>query len=142
MNNEQQPVIYLTRKEQFSAAHRLWSKSLSDTENIALFGHCAREAGHGHNYTLEVTIKGPLNPETGIVVSLTDFRDSIRSLIIDQVDHRNLNVDSPICLDINPTVENLVVLFWNILEPVWAGMLFEIKLFETEKNWAVYRGKY
>ena len=133
------PHVHLTRRESFSAAHRLWSSSLSAADNHALFGPCAREAGHGHNYALEVTLKGPLDPSTGIVVNLTEVRDSIRELIIDHVDHRNLNVDSPICAGINPTVENLVVLFWRLLLPRWGDLLFEVKLYETEKNWAVHR---
>lgn len=140
MTNKSQPIVFLTRREDFSAAHRLWADSLSDEENYALFGHCAREAGHGHNYVLEVTVRGPVNPKTGIVINLTDLRDSIRSLIIDHVDHRNLNVDSPICEGVNPTTENLAVLFWNILQPVWVDMLFEIKLYETAKNWVAYHG--
>jgi 6-pyruvoyltetrahydropterin/6-carboxytetrahydropterin synthase len=141
MTSKPQPVVLLTRREGFSAAHRLWSDHLSSEENHALFGHCAREAGHGHNYTLEVTLKGPLDPKTGIVVNLTDLRDSMRLLIIDHVDHRNLNVDSPICSGLNPTTENLVVLFWQILHDHWGDLLFEILLYETDKNWVVYRGE-
>lgn len=141
MTIKSQPVVLLTRRESFSAAHRLWADELTAEENHALFGPCAREAGHGHNYTLEVTLKGPIDPRTGIVVNLTDLRDSMRSLVIDHVDHRNLNVDSPICDGVNPTTENLAALFWDILHGQWANLLFEIKLFETEKNWVVYRGE-
>lgn len=141
MTTKSQPVVLLTRRESFSAAHRLWSDSLSAAENQALFGHCAREAGHGHNYTLEVTIKGLVDEVTGIVVNLTDLRDSMRILIIDHVDHRNLNVDSPICKGVNPTTENLVTLFWDILHGRWGNLLYEVVLFETEKNWVAYRGE-
>jgi 6-pyruvoyltetrahydropterin/6-carboxytetrahydropterin synthase len=135
------PITYLTRREHFSAAHRLWSDELSPAENNALFGPCARPHGHGHNYVLEVTLRGAVDPTTGIMVNLTELRDAMRTLIVDEVDHRHLNCDVAICAGVNPTTENLAVLFWRILHPRFPGVLHEVKLFETEKNWASYRGE-
>ncbi len=141
MTTEARPVVYLTRRETFCAGHRLWAEALSDAENHALFGPCAREYGHGHNYVLEVTLRGPIDPQTGVVVNLTDIRDATRDLILDDVDHRHLNHDSVLCRGLNPTVENLAVLFWSVLREHFGEALYEVKLHETEKNWAVYRGE-
>lgn len=135
------PIAYLTRREHFSAAHRLWSDELSEGENRALFGPCARDYGHGHNYYLEVTLRGPVNPRTGVIVNLTEIRDALRELILEGVDNRHLNHDSPLCKGINPTAENLVLLFWSVLSRRFGELLHEVKLFETEKNWVSYRGE-
>jgi 6-pyruvoyltetrahydropterin/6-carboxytetrahydropterin synthase len=141
MTTESVPVVYLTRRETFAAAHRLWADHLSDTENRELFGLCARDHGHGHNYVLEVTLRGGIDPRTGIVVNLTEIRDATRELILDDVDHRHLNHDSPLCRGINPTAENLVVLFWTVLKGHYGKLLHEVRLRETEKNWVTYRGE-
>lgn len=135
------PVVYLTRRERFSAAHRLWSPALEARENDALYGPCAREFGHGHNYVLEVTLAGPVDPRTGVIVNLTQVRDAVRELIIGDVDHRHLNHDSVLCRGINPTAENLVVLFWNVLHARFGALLHEVMLRETDKNWVAYRGE-
>jgi 6-pyruvoyltetrahydropterin/6-carboxytetrahydropterin synthase len=135
------PVIYLTRRETFAAAHRLWSDALSEAENRALFGKCAYDHGHGHNYVIEVTLRGPIDPKTGILVNVTELRDTIRRLILDDVDHRHLNHDSKLCRGINPTVENLTVLFFKVLRAHYGELLYEVCLHETEKNWARYRGE-
>ncbi len=135
-----QPIVSLTRREHFCAAHRLWSAELPAADNHAFYGPCAREHGHGHNYYLEVTLRGPLDPVTGVVVNLRDVKEALAELIIDHVDQRHLNLDSPLCKDINPTAENLAVLFWRVLQPRFGALLHEVKIFETEKNWASYRG--
>lgn len=141
MTTEKAPIVYLTRRESFAAAHRLWSDHLSAAENHALFGPCAREHGHGHNYVIELTLRGGIDPKTGVVVNITEMRDAIQELILDQVDHRHLNLDSPLCRGINPTVENLAVLFWNTLLPRFGALMHELTLHETDKNWASYRGE-
>ncbi|HEY0974891.1 MAG TPA: 6-carboxytetrahydropterin synthase [Solimonas sp.] len=140
-SNKAAPIVYLTRRETFCAAHRLWSEDLSDAENRALFGKCAYDHGHGHNYVLEVTLRGPVDPKTGILINVTEVRDAIRELVIDDVDHRHLNHDSPLCRGINPTVENLAVLFWQVLQRRFGDLMYEVCLHETEKNWARYRGE-
>jgi 6-pyruvoyltetrahydropterin/6-carboxytetrahydropterin synthase len=135
------PIAYLTRRETFSAAHRLWSEHLTPEANLALFGDCAREHGHGHNYAIEVTLCGEVDPTTGVIVNLTTIRDAIRELITDDVDHRHLNLDVTPCAGLNPTAENLVVVFWRLLRPRLGTLLHHIRLYETEKNWVDYRGE-
>ncbi|MGH8528918.1 MAG: 6-carboxytetrahydropterin synthase [Nevskiales bacterium] len=135
------PRVYLTRRETFAAAHRLWSEQLSDAENRALYGPCAYDYGHGHNYVLEVTLLGPVDPKTGIIVNITEIRDATHELILEDVDQRHLNHDSPLCRGINPTAENLVVLFWKVLHERFGDLLHEVRLRETEKNWVTYRGQ-
>lgn len=141
MTTERKPIVYLTRRATFAAAHRLWSDELSEAENRALFGPCARDHGHGHNYVLELTLRGGIDPKTGVVVNITEMRDAIQELVLDQVDHRHLNLDSPLCRGINPTVENLAVVFWDALQPRFGELMYELTLHETEKNWVSYRGE-
>jgi 6-pyruvoyltetrahydropterin/6-carboxytetrahydropterin synthase len=135
------PTVYLTRRERFSAAHRLWSDSLTDEQNHALYGPCAREYGHGHNYVIEVTLRGDVDPDTGVIVNLTQVRDAIKELIIEDTDHRHLNHNSELCKGINPTAENLVVLFWQVLHKRFGKLMHEVRLRETDKNWVSYRGE-
>lgn len=141
MKKTDQPVVYLTRRERFSAAHRLWSDELTAAENHALYGPCAREYGHGHNYVIEVTLRGGVDPKTGVIVNLTQVRDAIKELIIEDTDHRHLNHNSKLCAGVNPTAENLVVLFWGVLQKRFGELLHEVRLRETDKNWVVYRGE-
>ena len=141
MTTKATPIVYLTRRETFSAAHRLWSEELTEEENRELFGPCAYDHGHGHNYVLEVTLCGPVDPKTGILVNLKEIRDVIHDLVIEDVDHRHLNHDSELTRGLNPTAENLVVLFWDVLFEHYGDMLDEVRLRETEKNWVTYRGE-
>jgi 6-pyruvoyltetrahydropterin/6-carboxytetrahydropterin synthase len=140
MTTDPRPIVYLERQETFSAAHRLWSTDLTDEQNYDLFGPCAREHGHGHNYVLYVVLRGRIDPRTGILVNLRDIRDAIGDLILEQVDHRHLNFNSPLCHGINPTAENLTVLFWKVLRKRFGDTLYEVRLGETAKNLAFYRG--
>lgn len=134
-------MTYITRRATFSASHRLHVASLSDEDNRRIFRKCNSPNGHGHNYVLEVTVKGNIDPVTGLVMDFTDLKAAIKDTILDQVDHKYLNLDVPIFKDLNPTAENMAVVFWNWLDHVLpAGMLHEIKLWETENCWAVYRG--
>lgn len=135
------PIVYLTRRETFSAAHRLWSDTLTEAQNRELFGPCAYDHGHGHNYVLEVTLRGAVDPATGIVVNLKEIRDVMHELIVDCIDHRHLNHDAPLTRGINPTAENLVVLFWQVLHAHYGATLHEVRLRETEKNWVTYTGE-
>ena len=134
-------MVYLTRRTTFSAAHRLWSNHLTEEENIALYDKCANPNGHGHNYILEVTVRGNPEPRTGMVLNLTDLKQVINEQVIDWVDHKHLNHDVPWLEDSIPTTEVLVTKFWERLERALpAGLLYEVKLFETENNIASYRG--
>ena len=135
-------MVYLTRRTTFSAAHRLWSNYLTREENIALYDKCANPNGHGHNYVLEVTVQGTPDPHTGMVLNLTELKQAINEHIIDQVDHKHLNYDVAWLEGVIPTTEVLAMKFWQRLERVLpAGLLYEVKLYETENNIASYRGE-
>ena len=135
-------MVYLTRRTTFSAAHRLWSNHLTEEENIALYDKCANPNGHGHNYILEVTVRGDPEPRTGMVLNLTDLKQVINEHVIDWVDHKHLNYDVPWLEGSIPTTEMLVIKFWERLEGALPqGLLYEVKLYETEKNVASYRGE-
>ena len=137
-----EPQVALTRRATFAAAHRLSDPALDDEANLRLFGKCANPRGHGHNYTLEVTVRGPVAPATGMVMDLAELKRCLEEHLLDLVDHKHLNEDVDFLAGLNPTVENLVVAFWRRLEPVLPrGLLYELRLVETENNWAVYRGE-
>ena len=135
-------MVYLTRRTTFSAAHRLWSNHLTEEENIALYDKCANPNGHGHNYILEVTVRGNPEPHTGMVLNLTDLKQVINEHVIDWVDHKHLNYDVDFLKGVIPTAENLAVAFWRILCPKIAeGRLYSIRVYESEKNYVEYRGE-
>ena len=134
-------MVYLTRRTTFSAAHRLWSNHLTEEENIDLYDKCANPNGHGHNYILEVTVRGNPEPRTGMVLNLTDLKQVINEHVIDWVDHKHLNYDVPWLEGSIPTTEMLVIKFWERLEGALPqGLLYEVKLYETDNNIASYRG--
>jgi len=135
-------MVYLTRRANFSASHRLWSKHLSEEENYSLYEKCANPNGHGHNYVLEVTVRGRPDPQNGMVLNLTEIKHTMHKYIVDEVDHKHLNYDVPWLEDYIPTTEILVVKFWERLEAALPkGLLYEVKLYETENNVASYRGE-
>jgi GTP cyclohydrolase IA len=132
-------AVLVSRRESFNAAHRLCNPALSDAENRRLFGKCVNM--HGHNYIVEVVVVGDVNPPTGYVMDLKRLSDLIGREIVDQVDHRVLNTDVPWLAGCNPTAENLARAFWARLEPhVPDGSLHSVKVWETDKNWAEYKG--
>jgi 6-pyruvoyltetrahydropterin/6-carboxytetrahydropterin synthase len=134
------PRMYVTRRERFCASHCLASERMSPDQNRELFGACA--GLHGHNYEMEVTVAGEVRQETGYVFDLKILKDLIRSELIQKIDHRHLNTDVEFLRNVNPTVETLVRAFWNILEPkIPSGMLYSIRLRETENNVVEYRGE-
>jgi 6-pyruvoyltetrahydropterin/6-carboxytetrahydropterin synthase len=135
-------MIYLTRRASFSASHRLWSKQLTEAENYAIYEKCANPNGHGHNYVLEVTVRGTSNAQTGMVLNLTELKDAMNEQVVKWVDHKHLNYDVPWLEGSIPTTEVLVVKFWERLVSAFPkGMLYEVKLYETENNVASYRGE-
>lgn len=135
-------MIYITRKLDFCASHRLHNPAFSDEKNKEVFGLCNNPNGHGHTYTLEVTIKGEADPENGMVMDFKHLKQLIKTEIIAKVDHKNLNVDVPFLKGVISTVENMAVIFWDILEPkIKNGVIYEIKLYESERNYVIYRGK-
>lgn len=135
-------MIYVTRREVFSASHRLYNPHLSEEENKLLFGKCNNPNGHGHNYTLEVTICGEINPATGYLIDLKLLKEIIIENVITKVDHKNLNLDVDFLAGQIPTAENIAVGIWNQLETkIPVGKLYSVKLKETENNFIEYKGK-
>jgi len=135
-------MIYLTRRATFSASHRLWSAALTEDENYAVYDKCAHPNGHGHNYTLEVTVCGEPDRRTGMVLNLTTLRDAIDEAVLKWVDHKHLNYDVPWLEGVIPTTEMLAFTFWQRLETTLPErLLYEVRLYETEKNSTFYRGE-
>ena len=135
-------MVYLTRRETFAAAHRLFKPGLNNEQNFDLFGKCSSPNWHGHNYTLEVVVAGDVNPETGFVLDLKHLKEIIRKNVIEKVDHKNLNTDTDFMQGLIPTSENIVVAIWNQLkDKIPAGKLYAVKLYETENNYFEYRGE-
>ena len=135
-------MVYLTRRTSFSASHRLWSDQLTEADNYAIYEKCANPHGHGHNYVLEVTIQGTPDPRTGMVLNLTDLKHAMNEQVVKWVDHKHLNYDVSWLEGSIPTTEVLVIKFWERLtDSLPAGMLYEVKLHETENNVASYRGE-
>jgi 6-pyruvoyltetrahydropterin/6-carboxytetrahydropterin synthase len=135
-------MIFVTRKATFSASHRLYNPSFSDERNEAVFDKCNNVNGHGHNYVLEVTVKGLPDPQTGYVIDLKDLKRILDERIIDLVDHKHLNYDVPFLNGVIPTVENLCVAFWQqLVHALPSGELHRLALAESDQNSAEYFGE-
>ena len=135
-------MVYITRKAHFCASHRLYNPEWSDDKNDAVFGKCNNPNGHGHNYDLEVTVAGSLPPETGMVMDLKRLANIIEEEIVENVDHKHLNLDVDFLRGIIPTAENMAIVFWKILErKITEGKLYSIKVYESENNFVEYRGE-
>jgi 6-pyruvoyltetrahydropterin/6-carboxytetrahydropterin synthase len=132
-------MIQLTRKYHFSAAHRLHSDRLSDEENIKIFGKCNNPNGHGHNYRLEVTVRGKINPVTGMIVDLAELDTVVERIVLNRFDHKHLNLDVDEFKDSNPTSEMVAMVIWNLLYE-HVPNIYKIGLWETEKNYFEYCG--
>lgn len=137
------PLVEVTRRVHFSAAHRLFRSEWSDERNARVFGACANPNWHGHNYELDVTVSGPVDPETGFVIDLARLRDLVQERVIDDVDHRNLNLEVPWMNGRIPSTEHLVVAIWERLEDrLPNGLeLRRLVLFETPRNYVTYEGR-
>ena len=135
-------MICLTRVYSFSAAHRLHNPALSDEQNRALFGKCNREHGHGHDYRLEVTVGGELDPRRGTVVDLAELDRVVQERVLARWDHRHLNHEVPEFRELNPTSENVVRVAWELLAPhISSARLEKLVLWETPKSAFEYRGE-
>jgi 6-pyruvoyltetrahydropterin/6-carboxytetrahydropterin synthase len=135
------PTVTITRRLRFNAAHRVHNPALSDEENQRLFGKCNNPNWHGHNYTLEVSVRGPVDPKTGYVMDLAAIRDVVTREVIDKVDHRNFNLDVEFMQGIIPTTENIVVEFWRVIDPlIRPARLARLRLWETENHYVEYEG--
>jgi 6-pyruvoyltetrahydropterin/6-carboxytetrahydropterin synthase len=135
------PIALLQRWETFCAAHRLYDERMTPEQNDALYGPCAREFGHGHNYRIGVTLKGGVDARTGMIVNITEIKQAVQELILDDMDHRHLNHDSRLMRGINPTAENLAVVCWTVLHERFGALLHEVQIEETANNLVIYRGE-
>ncbi|XP_033219232.1 6-pyruvoyl tetrahydrobiopterin synthase isoform X2 [Belonocnema kinseyi] len=138
-----QRIAYLTRKEHISSAHRLHSPQLSDEENKQIYGKCNSFHGHGHNYIVEVTLRGPVDPVTGMVMNITDLSRYMKDVIMDRLDHKNLDKDVPYFKDVVSTSENVAIYIFDEIKKLLPTpeLMFEVKLYETDKNIVIYRGE-
>ncbi|WP_142601202.1 6-pyruvoyl trahydropterin synthase family protein [Solitalea koreensis] len=136
-------MIYITRKEHFNAAHKLFREEWSNDKNAEMFGKCSNPNWHGHNYDLFVTVKGEVNPETGFVIDLKDLKQIINSRVIDKLDHKNINLDVDFMKGKMASTEMLAMEIFNQLKgeiESKGAALHSIKLFETENNFVEYFG--
>lgn len=136
-------MVYLTRVEHFNAAHRLYNEHWSDEQNVEVFGKCANANWHGHNYELHVTVKGLPNEETGFIFNAKALGTLIKDIIIERVDHRNLNMDVDFMKGKFTSAENFAIGIWNELKPHVekdGAQLHSVKLYETPRIYVEYRG--
>jgi 6-pyruvoyltetrahydropterin/6-carboxytetrahydropterin synthase len=139
-------MIYVSRKEHFNAAHKLYNPNWTEEKNAEVFGPCANANWHGHNFELITTVKGMPDSETGFVVDLKQLSNLIRAKVIDELDHKNLNIDVDFMLGKMASCEILVMEIWKILQPEVArisknGKLHSLKLYETPRNFVEYFGE-
>jgi 6-pyruvoyltetrahydropterin/6-carboxytetrahydropterin synthase len=135
--------VFVTRRERFNAAHKLWNEAWPESKNSEVFGKCANPNWHGHNYELFVTVKGPPHPDTGYCVDLKKLSELIRALVIDHLDHKNLNLDVEFMKGVMTSTENLVLAIWDELVTPVSQLdctLHCVKIWETENNMAEYYG--
>ena len=134
--------VTISRKAHFNAAHRLYRKDWTFEKNDTVFGKCNNPNFHGHNYEMIVSVTGPIDPETGYVMDVKVLSDIIKAEIEDKFDHKNLNLDVPEFLDLNPTAENILVVIWNkIRNRIDSKFDLEVVLFETPRNFVTYKGE-
>ena len=136
-------MIFITRKEHFNAAHRLFRPDFDDAKNLEVFGKCSNPNWHGHNYELLVTVKGEVNPETGFLINLKELSRLINIFVLDKLDHKNVNLEVDFMAGKLASTENLAMAIWGQLEqPIKdvGAQLHRIMLFETERNFVEYYG--
>ena len=135
-------MVYVTRREVFSASHRLTNPELTDVENDEIYDKCNNPYGHGHNYILEVVVAGEVNSKTGYVIDLKKLKKIVKESVIAKVDHRHFNFDVDFIKGIIPTAENIAIGIWKLLEnEINEGKLYSVKLYETENNYVEYKGE-
>lgn len=136
-----QGTVFITRQVHFNSAHRLYNPGKSLAWNQRQYGLCTNPHWHGHNYVLEVTLKGQPDPVTGYIIDLGELKRILFKAVVDKCDHRNLNDEVPFLKNIIPSTENLVIAFWQQIEPhLKAGQLYCVRLYETPRNYAEYFG--
>lgn len=131
----------LTKKLEFSASHRYWNPEWSEEKNKSVFGKSASEYGHGHNYSLEVTVEGEVDPETGMIINLYELKSVMEDVLLD-FDHKHLNHDNPHFEDLVPTTENIARVLWDLLEQKLKDnrmcALYRVRLYETQDFYVDY----
>ena len=133
--------VFVTRRETFSASHRLYNPNLSEEQNIEIYDKCASPNGHGHNFVLEVTVVGEPQQETGYVIDLKKLKNIIRAEIISKLDHKHLNYDVDFLKGVIPTSENVAKAIWKILKSkITEATLYSVRLHETENNSVEFKG--
>jgi len=136
--------VFLTRRERFNAAHRMFHPEWSDEKNLEVYGKCSNPNWHGHNYALFVTVKGDIDPDIGYVVNLKTISKIINEHVIEQLDHKNINIEVDFMKHRVPSSENLAIAIWEQLEPHIQKLGIElhcIKIEETENNFVEYFGE-
>lgn len=140
-NTRSAPVFYVSRKETFSAGHRLVNPKLSEEENWQLFGKCTNPNGHGHNYRVKITLRGKQDPKTAMVMHLSKVKELLKS-VLEPLDHKNLHMDIDFFKINMSTTENTARYIWNEMDKVLPnGILYEVKVSSTDNNTFVYRGE-
>ncbi len=135
-------MVYLTRRVEFSASHHYHNPQLSVEENKRLFGKCNNPNGHGHNYTLEVTVKGSVDKQTGFVIDLKQLKETMNREVVDAMDHRYLNQEVPEFFTQIPTTENIAIAIWKRLEgKLKIAQLHRVRIYETPDLWADFYGE-
>lgn len=134
-------ISYISRAYEFSASHRLYLPDLSDEENFAIYGICSNKHGHGHNYRLEITLKGPLDERTGMVLHLSKLDEVVQKKVLPKLDHRHLNIEVEEFQKLVPTAEVVATVIWQWLVPDFKEYLYEIKVYETPAIYGLYRGE-
>ncbi len=131
--------ISVYRKEHFNAAHRLYNKDWDTNTNRKIFGKCANENYHGHNYELVIKVTGTIDEKTGFVIDVKELSELTREHVIKKFDHKNLNLDTKEFENLNPTAENIAVVIYNLLRPqIKPDLDLRITLFETDRNYVKY----
>lgn len=134
--------VYITRVERFNAAHKLWVEDWSEEKNFEVFGKCSNKNWHGHNYRLEVTVKGTPDPITGFVIDAKKLGAIMKSEVTEKLDHKNLNLDVDFIKGVQPTSENLTIFIWErLVDKIENCELYSVRLYETETIFAEYRGE-
>lgn len=131
-------MVKVGRRITFNAAHRLNNPDWSDEKNTAVFGKCNSPNYHGHNYTLETWVEGPIDPETGYVIDLSELKQIIKDEVEEPFDHRNFNLDVPEFANLNPTAENIAKVIYEKLKPRLKQFKLVVRLYETENNFVEY----
>ena len=135
-------IVYLTRKVEFSASHHYHNPAFTAEENQRVFGKCNNPHGHGHNYTLEVTVKGEVDSTTGFVVDLKELKDIMNREVVDAMDHRYLNHEVPEFKSEIPTTENIAIAIWKRLEgKLHIAKLHRVRLYEMDDLWVDFYGE-